>query len=142
MRISLSTPSYETLAPPWDQQRNVPDGSFLEYGGRAINRWDYRITHVVTSELPRSLVSIVGRALRPKQRFADFLSIRIGANTPKFFPLNSTQTLQIGISADGKIHSSTVQVTQDEFMKSWGDTLSSLTDNNFKVAHGALTIAT
>jgi hypothetical protein len=50
MRIGRKTPAYDSEAPHWDQQHQFRDGTFVEFGGRAITRWDYRITNIIISE--------------------------------------------------------------------------------------------
>ena len=138
MRTGLSTPSFDSLEPPWTEQRNQPDGSFLEFGLQYVSKKESRVTYVLTSELPRSLVSIVGRSLKPKRRTADFLTIRIGANTPKYFRLLPDQTWSIHVGAEGAILSSKVQVTRDEFVKRWVEVISRINCNELKVSPGML----
>jgi len=139
-RIGLSTPSFDTLSPHWVQQHDLVSGAFMEFGSRALSRWDIRITHFVISELPRTLVSIVGRALHPRKDVPDFLSVRVGASTPKFFPLTPEQTLQLLISREGRIQPSHIRLTQAEFLKRWGHAChQTLTDNNFTVSQGVIT---
>lgn len=115
----------------------------MEYGRREVSRYDYRITHLIYSTPPRSHVGVVGRALRPRQEHSDFLSLRIGTDRSKYFELSVERVFELHISADAKVQKSHRKITQQEFMTQWDDVLkASLTDTNFTIRDGILTIAT
>ncbi len=140
MRISQATPSFDPLCAAWDQQRNFPDGSFIEYGGIALDRWRYHIAYRLYSAIPRSYVVAVGRSLTPKRRKPDFLSIRVGADPAKYFSLSLEQTLYINVDADLNLTATKKKISQKEFMKDWGDVLRDLNQNQFEVKAGILAV--
>lgn len=127
MRIGLATAAYEPLGPWWTQQTTLPSGCFIAFGGRGLNKHDYRITAVVVSQLPRYLVCIAGRALRPRQGYADFLSIRLGANTPKLEMLSVERTLHLFIDAKGRMRRVHQRETREELLRRWGEAVRTTT---------------
>jgi hypothetical protein len=120
MKISRQTASYDSDNPHWDQRVTFADGTFTEYGGCGISRWDYRITNVIVSEYSRTLVSIVGRCLSHPKRSPDFLSIRIGALRPKYVPLSIDSTAFVSIDSKGLITVKRRKIDTRTLQASWG----------------------
>jgi len=120
MKIGKTTASYDSDNPHWDQQVTFADGTFAEYGGRGVTRWDYRITNVIVSEYPRTLVSIVGRCLSRPNRSPDFLSVRIGALRPKYVPLTTESTAFLHIDSKGVLVVKRRKIDTRVFQESWG----------------------
>lgn len=142
MRQGGKTPSYDSENPHWDQQHSFSDGTFVEFGGQGVNRWDYRITNVIVSEFPRSLVSISGRCASRPRRSPEFLSIRIGAMPPKYIALSLESTTFLHIDAKGILTVSHRKISVERFRKLWGDAMKgSLNSSAFKVSAGVLSIA-
>jgi hypothetical protein len=116
MRITLSTPSFDSTESPWDRVQVHSDGRFYQYGSRGINKHDKRLTYVLISDTPCHLVSVSGRSLNPKQKHADFLSLRIGADKVKLITLSLETTKFITILADGKILTEKRKVVFSDFI--------------------------
>lgn len=140
MRISHTTPSFDPLTPAWDQQKNLPDGSFMEYGGIAVSRWNYHITYCLRSAVPRSHVVAVGRCLSPKKRKADYLSMRVGADPARYLLLNTETTLYITVDANMNMTTTRRKTSQEDFMQEWGDILRDLEQKHFEVKAGMLSV--
>jgi hypothetical protein len=117
MRITLSTPSYDPIESPWNLIQLSSDGGFYQYGSRGINSHDKRLTYVLISHTPSHLVTVCGRCLEPKQRHADFLSLRVGAARAKLVTLSLETTKIITIQVDGKILIETRKVVFSDFIK-------------------------
>ena len=142
MRLGRNKPSYDSVAPHWDQQHSFSDGTFVEYGGQGVNRWDYRITNVIISEFHRSLVSISARCLSSPNRTPDFLSIRIGAMPPKYVSLSLDSTAFLYIDAKGILTVRRRKVAVDAFRELWRNVMQGHLDSSASVVSaGILSIA-
>ena len=123
MKIGRKTVLYDSESPHWDLQHNFRDGTFVEYGGHGINRWDYRITNVIVSEYPRALVSIAGRCASQPGRKPEFLSVRIGAMPPKYVALSIKSTAFLHINSKGILTVSRHRISTNKFHELWGNAL-------------------
>jgi len=119
MRIGRKTPAYDSAETHSDQMRTFSDGTFTDFGGQSINRWDYRITNVIVSKYPRMMVSIAGRCISGPKRNPEFLSIRIGALTPKYVPLSLDSTAFVHIDSKGVLKVEHRKVSEETFRKQW-----------------------
>ena len=120
MRIGITTPSYDSQEPHFHMQYNFADGSFVEVGERAVNRWDHRITSVIVSELPRCVVCTSGRSLSRGGRWPDFLSVRIGHTRPKYVALSIKSTTFLRIDSKGALTVRRRRIGRERFEAFWG----------------------
>src|SRR5262249_42133027 len=134
--------SYDSEDPHWVQQHNFGDGTFVEYGVQGVNRWDHRVTNVIVSECPRSLVSISGRCASRPGRSLEFLSVRIGATHPNYITLSHESTSFLRIDSKGKLTVRRRNIKIERFRTLWGDAMKGHLDSSaFKVSAGVLSIA-
>lgn len=135
MRITQTTPSFDPLTPPWDQQRHFPDGLFMDCDGISLSCLRYRITYCLRSAVPRTYVLAAGRCLNPQGR----LFFRIGAEPATYLSLNRETTLYIAAD-DMKVTVTKMVMSQEEFMKEWRDIIRGLDQKYFEVKEGMFSV--